>query len=152
MDGVIDAKAENQRGHRGFKRCEHGSREVENAVRPDQCAGQSNQREHNLIHRTERNTEHDNHDQKGQANQHQEVVKRPFVDVMGQQIVGDDLSNKCTVYSLKKINNQNVLTIVSDSAEILEVSYSAEDIKEKINKFFFSEFISVIKFKKSLQI
>ena len=59
---------------------------------------------------------------------------------------------KCTVYSLKKINNQNVLTIVSDSAEILEVSYSAEDIKEKINKFFFSEFISVIKFKKSLQI
>ena len=52
----------------------------------------------------------------------------------------------------KKINNQNVLTIVSDSAEILEVSYSAEDIKEKINKFFFSEFISVIKFKKSLQI
>lgn len=69
-----------------------------------------------------------------------------------KQIVGDDLSNKCTVYSLKKINNQNVLTIVSDSAEILEVSYSAENIKEKINKFFFSEFISVIKFKKSLQI
>ena len=41
----------------------------------------------------------------------------------------------------KKINNQNVLTIVSDSAEILEVSYSAEDIKEKINKFFFQNLL-----------
>ncbi len=69
-----------------------------------------------------------------------------------KEIVGEDLHNKCTVYSLKKVNNQNILTIISDSSEILEVSYSAEDIKEKINKFFFSEFINVIKFKKSLQI
>ena len=58
-----------------------------------------------------------------------------------RQIVGDDLYNKCAVYSLKKVNNQNVLTIVSDSAEILEVSYSAENIKEKINNFFFQNLL-----------
>ncbi len=82
MNGVIDAQTEDKGGHRGFKCRKDGSREVENAVGPNQRTGKANQREDHLIHRTEGNAKHDDHDQEGQANQNQKVVKRALVDVV----------------------------------------------------------------------
>jgi len=46
---------------------------------------------------------------------------------------------------------KNILTISSDQNNILELSYSSDTIKEKINKFYNSPIIDEIKFKKFLQ-
>ena len=68
-----------------------------------------------------------------------------------EKIVGKNFSDRCHVYSLKKINTKNVLTIESIESDLFELSYSSENLKKKINKFYSREFIDVIKFKKSLQ-
>ena len=67
------------------------------------------------------------------------------------KIVGDEFSKTCFVHSLKKVNNNNVLTIISNEARIFELSYSSQVIKEKINGFFLRQVVDIIKFKKSLQ-
>ena len=74
------------------------------------------------------------------------------IKVNWKKIIGDDLCEKCYVSTLKKVNNRNVLTIISESSEIFEISYSSDVIKKKINKYFLREVVDLIKFKKSLQI
>ena len=69
-----------------------------------------------------------------------------------EEVVGKKFSSRCYVYSLKKINKKNILTIQSAENDLLELSYSSEILKKKINAFYSKEFINVIKFKKSLQI
>ena len=48
-----------------------------------------------------------------------------------EKIIGNDLCEKCYVSALKKVNNRNVLTIISESSEIFEISYSSDEIKKK---------------------
>ena len=68
-----------------------------------------------------------------------------------ENILDANLNSVCFAHSLKKINNKNILTISSDQNNILELSYSSDTIKEKINKFYNSPIIDEIKFKKFLQ-
>ena len=49
------------------------------------------------------------------------------------------------------MNNKNILTLVSDDSCVLELSYSSEDIKDKINSFNPDFNINEIKFKKIFQ-
>ena len=69
-----------------------------------------------------------------------------------ENIVGIEFSEKCYVFSLRKINKKKVLTIISCESDLLELSYSSESIKNKINTFYSYEFVDIIKFKKSLQL
>ena len=66
-------------------------------------------------------------------------------------IVQQKYCDVCFVSSLKKINNKNILTVVSKTRCIMELSYSSNEIKEKINSYFNSTVIDEIKFKKVLQ-
>ena len=66
-------------------------------------------------------------------------------------IVGKEYSEKCHASSLKIINKKNVLTINCNEASLFELSYSTEEIKEKINSFFLRNVVDIIKFKKLLQ-
>ena len=68
-----------------------------------------------------------------------------------EKIVDQKYCHLCFVSSLKKINNKNILTVVSKSRSIMELSYSSIEIKEKINKYYNSRIIDEIKFKKVLQ-
>ncbi len=68
-----------------------------------------------------------------------------------EKVVGKKISSKCYAYSLKKINKKNILIIKSTEPDLLELSYSSEKLKNKINEFYSKEFINIIKFKKSLQ-
>ena len=68
-----------------------------------------------------------------------------------EKIVDQKYYDLCFVSSLKKINNKNILTIVSKNRSIMELSYSSIEIKEKINKYYNSRIIDEIKFKKVLQ-
>ena len=68
-----------------------------------------------------------------------------------KMIVGEEISEKCYVESIKKLNNKNILTLVSDDSCVLELSYSSEDIKDKINSFNPDFNINEIKFKKIFQ-
>lgn len=68
-----------------------------------------------------------------------------------EKILDSELSSICFANSLKKINDKNILIITSDKNNILELSYSSDKIKEKINNFFNSPIIDQIKFKKFLQ-
>ena len=68
-----------------------------------------------------------------------------------KEIIGSKLSSLCFASSLNTINNKNILIIVSEKKNILEISYSSEEIKEKINSFFNGTIIHQIKFKKVLQ-
>ena len=66
-------------------------------------------------------------------------------------IIGKEYAEKCYVSSLKKVNKKNVLTIGCSDASLFELSYSAAEIKEKINGFFLRKVVDIIKFKKLLQ-
>tara|TARA_B100000530_G_scaffold296683_1_gene215627 strand:- start:189 stop:524 length:336 start_codon:yes stop_codon:yes gene_type:complete len=66
-------------------------------------------------------------------------------------VVGKQYSSRCYIHSLRKINKKNILTIESNASDLLELSYSSESLKKKINAYFSKEFVDVIKFKKSLQ-
>ena len=68
-----------------------------------------------------------------------------------KKITGSKFSSVCFASSIKKINNKNILIIVSEKRNILELSYSSDQIREKINSFFNGTIIDEIKFKKSLQ-
>ncbi len=68
-----------------------------------------------------------------------------------KKIVDSNIGLYCFASSIQKINNKNVLVIISENQNILELSYSAPEIKEKINLFFKGIVIDEIKFKKSLQ-
>jgi len=68
-----------------------------------------------------------------------------------EKILGPRLSSRCFATSLKKINNTQILIITTDERNILELSYSSNEIKMQINEFFKSTVINEIKFKKSLQ-
>ena len=68
------------------------------------------------------------------------------------KIVDPKISSICFVYSLKKINNKTILTIVSDNRNIVELSYSSEEIKNNVNDFFDASIVNEIKFKKSLKL
>ena len=65
-------------------------------------------------------------------------------------ILGEKLSKDIFVESLKKINNKNTLVIISNDIALLEISYSSEIIKNRINSYFNEPLIENIKFKKSL--
>lgn len=67
-----------------------------------------------------------------------------------KDIIGDKISEDIFVDSIKKLNNKNVLIIISKKPNLLEISYSSEMIKDKINKHFNECFIDNIKFKRSL--
>ena len=67
-----------------------------------------------------------------------------------KDIIGDRLSEDIFVDSIKKLNNKNVLIIISKKPNLVEISYSSEMIKDKINKHFNECFIDNIKFKRSL--
>jgi len=69
-----------------------------------------------------------------------------------ENIVGKKFSKKCYVSGLRQINKKNILTIISCESDLLELSYSTEVIKNKINNFYSYDFIDIIKFKKSLQL
>ena len=73
------------------------------------------------------------------------------IKINWEDIVGKDLSKKCFVSSLQKINKKNILTIISNNTNLLELSYSSNEIKNKINNFFIDDKIDDIKFKKSFQ-
>ena len=66
------------------------------------------------------------------------IVKQKYCDI-------------CFVSSLKYINNKNILTVVSNNRNILELSFSSNEIKERINNYYNSPVIDEIKFKKVLQ-
>ena len=68
-----------------------------------------------------------------------------------KEVVGKNFADRCFVYGLKKINKKTILIIESYDNDLLELSYSSESLKKKINTFYSTEFIDVIKFKKSLQ-
>ena len=63
-----------------------------------------------------------------------------------KDIIGDKISEDIFVDSIKKLNNKNVLIIISKKPNLVEISYSSE----KINKHFNECFIDNIKFKRSL--
>ena len=65
-------------------------------------------------------------------------------------IIGDKISKDIFVESIKKLNNKNVLIIISKKPNLLEISYSSEMIKDKIYIHFNGCFIDGIKFKRSL--
>ena len=65
-------------------------------------------------------------------------------------IIGDKISKDIFADSIKKLNNKNVLIIISKRPNLLEISYSSEMIKDKINKHFNECLIDNIKFKRSL--
>ena len=67
-----------------------------------------------------------------------------------KDIIDDRLSEDIFVDSIKKLNNKNVLIIISKKPNLVEISYSSEMIKDKINKHFNECFIDNIKFKRSL--
>lgn len=67
-----------------------------------------------------------------------------------KDIIGDKISEDIFVDSIKKLNNKNVLIIISKKPNLVEISYSSEMIKDKINKHFNECFIDNIKFKRSL--
>ena len=46
-----------------------------------------------------------------------------------EKIVGKNFSDRCHVYSLKKLT-QNVLTIESIESDLFELSYSSENLKK----------------------
>ena len=68
-----------------------------------------------------------------------------------EKILRPELSSRCFAASLKKINNSKILIITTSERNILELSYSSEEIKMQINEFFRTTVINEIKFKKSLQ-
>tara|TARA_B100000963_G_scaffold115376_1_gene100494 strand:- start:649 stop:975 length:327 start_codon:yes stop_codon:yes gene_type:complete len=68
-----------------------------------------------------------------------------------EKILEPRLSSRCFASSLKKVNNTKILIITTDERNILELSYSSNEIKMQINEFFKSTVINEIKFKKSLQ-
>ena len=65
-------------------------------------------------------------------------------------IIEDKISKDIFADSIKKLNNKNVLIIISKKPNLLEISYSSEMIKDKINKHFNECLIDNIKFKRSL--
>ena len=65
-------------------------------------------------------------------------------------IIEDNISKDIFADSIKKLNNKNVLIIISKKPNLLEISYSSEMIKDKINKHFNECLIDNIKFKRSL--
>ena len=67
-----------------------------------------------------------------------------------KDIIEDKISDDIFADSIKKLNNKNVLIIISKKPNLVEISYSSEMIKDKINKHFNESFIDNIKFKKSL--
>ena len=68
-----------------------------------------------------------------------------------EKILEPRLSSRCFPSSLKKTNNTKILIITTDERNILELSYSSNEIKMQINEFFKATVINEIKFKKSLQ-
>ena len=68
-----------------------------------------------------------------------------------ERILEPRLSSCCFASSLKKINKTKILIISTKKRNILELSYSSNEIKKKINEFFKTTVINEIKFKKSLQ-
>ena len=52
-----------------------------------------------------------------------------------EEVVGKKFSSRCYVYSLKKINKKNILTIQSAENDLLELSYSSEILKKKLMRF-----------------
>ncbi len=67
-----------------------------------------------------------------------------------KDIINNKISEDIFVDSIKKLNNKNVLIIISKKPNLIEISYSSEMIKDKINKHFNECFIDNIKFKRSL--
>ena len=65
-------------------------------------------------------------------------------------IIEDKISKDIFAESIKKLNNKNVLIIISKKPNLIEISYSSEMIKDKINKHFNECLIDNIKFKRSL--
>ena len=65
-------------------------------------------------------------------------------------IIEDKISKDIFADSIKKLNNKNVLIIISKKPNLIEISYSSEMIINKINKHFNECFIDGIKFKRSL--
>ena len=65
-------------------------------------------------------------------------------------IIEDNISKDIFADSIKRLNNKNVLIIISNKPNLLEISYSSEMIKDKINKHFNECLIDNIKFKRSL--
>ena len=69
-----------------------------------------------------------------------------------EKILKPELSSRCFAHSLKKINNSKIILIITtNERNILELSYSSDEIKMQINEFFKTTVINEIKFKKSLQ-
>ena len=67
-----------------------------------------------------------------------------------KDIINNKISEDIFVDSIKKLKNKNVLIIISKKPNLIEISYSSEMIKDKINKHFNECFIDNIKFKRSL--
>jgi len=65
-------------------------------------------------------------------------------------IIEDNISKDIFADSIKRLNNKNVLIIISKKPNLIEISYSSEMIKDKINKHFNECLIDNIKFKRSL--
>ena len=49
-----------------------------------------------------------------------------------EKILGDELSKDIFVESIRKVNNQNTLIIISNKISLLEISFSSEIIKKKL--------------------
>ena len=91
MNGIVDAKAQHQRRHGRFQCGEPRTGDVQDAVRPNQGAGQADEREGHAGKRPKRNREHHDDHGKGEEHQKEEVVEGTLVNVVGQQIVGNHL-------------------------------------------------------------
>ena len=68
-----------------------------------------------------------------------------------KKIVGPKLYSNCFVSSLKIVNKKTILIVVSEKRIIHELSYSSNEIKKNVNKFFQANIVNEIKFKKAFQ-
>ena len=76
----------------------------------------------------------------------QEITSGPFdpKDTLKAKWSPDEFNKKGKTFKLSYIP-------IFDQNDLLEISYSSEEIKHKINGFFLKNFVDDIKFKKSLQ-
>ena len=91
MNGIVNAETQHKGRHGGLEGREPSTGDVENAVRPDEGACQADERERHAGEGTEGHGQHHDNHGEGQQHEQEQVVEGAFVDVVGQQVVGDDL-------------------------------------------------------------
>ena len=77
------------------------------------------------------------------------IKNKPFSDFntlknSWDKIVGNDISNKCDVIGVQKINRKNILYLRVKRSYLIDIDYSRDQIIEKVNSYLGFEFASKI--------